>query len=537
MQAVTVVEVKDDDPEITKDISTMSTKVETVDTVLGVLEKRISRWSKMVRVVVYVHRFIAKCKRFEVPLSIETSELIKAENKLVSLIQQRAYSNEISTYKTLQPKSNKRKAKTRLWRLNPLLDENGILRVGGRLGRTDFSSETKHPAILPYDAIATRRIAESCHLAVEHSGRTTTVGEIRQSGYWIVNVNSCVRSIINRCVPCRLFRGRMGEQKMADLPEGRFSCEGPFVYAGVDICGPFMIKEKRSEVKRYVALFTCMASRAIHLESTKDMSADSFILALRRFLARRGFVKSIKSDNGTNFVGAEAELRKGWDEMDHRKVSDFLLSKKCDWISWERNPPCASHMGGVWERQIRSVRNIMCSLLHNHPSKLDDESLRTFLCETECIVNSRPLTTDNLSDPSCDVLTPNHILTMKPRVVLSPPGAFKREDIYCRKRWRAIQFLANQFWKRWRSEYLLNLQQRNKWVAPRRNFQVDDIVLIKDDDVARNCWPLGRVSEVEKNEHDGLVRSVSVYSATSGSVLRRPIHKLVLLVGVDEDFS
>ena len=96
--------------------------------------------------------------------------------------------------------------------------------------------------------------------------------------------------------------------------------------------------------------------------------------------------------------------------------------------------------------------------------------------------------------------------------------------------------MANQFLKQWRSEYLLNLQQRNKWVAPKRNFQLDHIASIKDDDVARNCWPLGRVSEVEKKECDGLVRNVSVYSVVSGSVLRHPIHKLVLLVGVDEDF-
>ena len=312
----------------------------------------------------------------------------------------------------------------------------------------------KHPAVLPYNAVATRRLAESCHHAVEHSGRTTTVGEIRQSGFWIVNINSCVRSVIFKCIPCRVFRGKLGEQKMADLPDSRASCEGPFVYTGVDMFGPFLVKEKRSQVKRYVALFTCLSSRAVHLEATKDMSADSFIQGLRRFLARRGFVKSIRSDNGTNFVGAETELRKGWDEMDHKKVSDFLLSKRCDWIAWERNPPCASHMGGVWERQIRSIRSILSSLLKDHSTRLDDESLRTLLCEAECIINSRPLTTESLNDVSSEVLTPNHILTMKSRVVLSPPGIFQKEDVYCRKRWRALQYLSNQFWTRWKNEYL-----------------------------------------------------------------------------------
>ncbi len=409
------------------------------------------------------------------------------------------------------------------------------MRVGGRLRKSNFINSTKHPVILP-KCIASQRLAESFHRSVQHSGRTTTVCEIRQSGFWIVNVNSCVRSIIHKCVRCRLFRGKLGEQKMADLPDDRISCEGPFVYSGVDMFGPFLVKEKRSSVKRYVALFTCFSSRAVHIETTKDMTTDSFINALRRFLSRRGYVKSIRSDNGTNFVGAETELREAWEEMDHEKISEFLLAERCDWIHWERNPPSASHMGGAWERQIRTIRAILTSLIKDHPVKLDDESLRTLLCEAESIVNSRPLTTENLSDVSSNVLCPANILTMKSKVVLAPPGVFQKEDTYCRKRWRAVQYLANQFWTQWRKEYLLSLQKRNKWSSPKRNFQPNDVVLIKDDDIARNQWPMGRVVDIKESSCDGLVRSVTVCSASTGSTLRRPIHKLVLLVGADEKF-
>ena len=176
----------------------------------------------------------------------------------------------------------------------------------------------------------------------------------------------------------------------------------------------------------------------------------------------------------------------------------------------------------------------MNSLLWDHAGRLDDEALRTLLCEAESIINSRPLSTENLADPSAEVLTPNHILTMKSRVVLSPPGAFTSEDIYCRKRWRAVQYLANQFWTRWKTEYLMSLQQRSKWTAVKRNFQVNDVVLVKDEDSARNCWPLGRIQKVHASS-DELVRSVDVRCA--GENLTRPIHKLVLLVGVEEDFS
>ncbi len=257
---------------------------------------------------------------------------------------------------------------------------------------------------------------------------------------------------------------------------------------------------------------------------------------MRRFLSRRGYVKSLRSDNGSNFVGADNDLRQAWEEMDHVKISEFLLMEKCDWISWERNPPSASHMGGSWERQIRTIRAILTSLIKNHPVTLNDETFRTLLCEAENIVNSRPLTVDNLSDASSKVLSPSNILTMKSRVVLAPPGVFQKADIYCRKRWRAVQYLANQFWSRWRKEYLLNLQKRVKWSVPKRNFQINDVVLIKDEDVARNQWPMGRVVSVEKNDSDSLVRSVNVYSASSDSTLKRPIHKLVLLVGANEKF-
>ncbi|CAG2191402.1 unnamed protein product [Mytilus edulis] len=174
------------------------------------------------------------------------------------------------------------------------------------------------------------------------------------------------------------------------------------------------------------------------------------------------------------------------------------------------NVPSASHMGGVWERQIRSVRNVLASLMHQSGTQLDDESLRTFMCEAAAIVNSRPLTLDNLNDPlSEEPLTPNHILTMKSKIILPPPGQFQRSDIYSRKRWRRVQFLANEFWNRWRKEYLSNLQSRKKWTAPRRNLQVGDIVMIKDEQAARNQWHLGKINTAHVDE-DGLVRKVRV---------------------------
>ena len=186
-------------------------------------------------------------------------------------------------------------------------------------------------------------------------------------------------------------------------------------------------------------------------------------------------------------------------------------------------------MGGVWERQIRTVRSILSSILKDHTSILNDEYLHTFLTEAESIINSRPLTTDNLSDPnSIEPLTPNHILTMKFKVVPAPPGVFQKADLYCRKRWRRVQYMLNIFWSRWRKDYLGSLQKCQKWNTKRKHFCKGDVVLLKDESFRRNNWPMGRITETFPDD-EGLVRYVDLKTANS-EILRRPIIKLVLLL-------
>ena len=205
-------------------------------------------------------------------------------------------------------------------------------------------------------------------------------------------------------------------------------------------------------------LFTCMVSRAIQIEVAHSNDTDSFINMLRRFICRRGPIRQLRSDQGTNFVGDRNELKEALSELDHSKISTEMLQQNCDYFSFKMNVPSASHMGGVWERQIRSVRNVLAALLSNNASQLDDESLHTFMCEAESIINSRPLSVDGLQDPDAPrPLTPNHLLTMKSKIVLPPPGNFQDADKYSRKRWRRVQHLSNEFWSRWRKEFLQSL--------------------------------------------------------------------------------
>ena len=241
---------------------------------------------------------------------------------------------------------------------------------------------------------------------------------------------------------------------------------------------------------------------------------------------RRGYVRQICSDNGSNFVGAIAEFKKAIKEMDQEKINDFLLRNNIDWMGWDFNTPTASHMGGVWERQIRSCRSILLSLLKNHIQSLNDECFYTVLTEIETIVNSRPLLVEVLSDSNSLVpLTPNQLLTSKTKIVMAPPGTFTQADIYSRRRWRRVQHLVNEFWSRWRSEYLQSLQSRRKWTQPRRNFAVNDVVLLKDDATRRNDWRLVRA----KMGEDQNVQSVVVQTSTHREY-ERPISKIVLLV-------
>ena len=174
-----------------------------------------------------------------------------------------------------------------------------------------------------------------------------TLNEIRTSGFWIACANSAALKFIHYSVVCRSQRGKPGKQKMAELPFDRLQEESPFIYCGVDLLGPFVICSKRKELKRYGVMFTCLCSRAIHIEVAHSLDTDSFFLTLRRFIGRRGNIQQMRSDNGSNFVGAVEELLKSFRDMNHSRINEYLQMHGADWITWINNPPTASHMEGV----------------------------------------------------------------------------------------------------------------------------------------------------------------------------------------------
>ena len=358
-----------------------------------------------------------------------------------------------------------------------------------------------------------------------------TISKVRENGYYVLGVTRLVASLVYNCTVCRRLRHATQEQKMADLPCERLEPSEPFQHVAIDCFGPYHVKDRRTEVKRYGLIIVCQASRAIHLEVLDDMTTDCFINSLRCVIAIHGKITSIRCDQGSNFIGASAELKASFKNVDDAKVRDALLKSHCNFMF---NSPESSHMGGCFERHIRTVRSILNQILFEHSHRLDTASLRTYMYDVMALVNSRPLGATQLNDSRLDPLTPNHLIMMKSNCTTPAPGSFAKEDVFARKRWRQVQFMTGVFWSRWRSEYLLNLQHRQKWTMEQRSMKIGDIVVIRDDNVYRGEWKLGKVVEVlGSKDHTRRVKILvgdREQFHKKKTYLERPVHKLVLLV-------
>ncbi|XP_068074145.1 uncharacterized protein [Danio rerio] len=520
------------DPEV-KPVQTFVTTVSDSSDILSRF-RRFSCWSMLLKVVARIKRLGLKQKCSTDHITVEERQ--RAAEVVIKLMQQEAFSKEMRMIENGIALPNS----SALYQLDPVLDK-GLLRVGGRLKKSSLSQDLKHPVILPRDSYITKLILSHYHAKICYQGRTQTQMQLRMNGFWVIGGSKSVAKLIHKCVQCRRLRRPTEEQRMAELPKERVEVSAPFTFCGMDCFGPFVVKRARKEYKRYGLIFTCLSSRAVHIEMIEDLSTDAFINALRCFISLRGAVCKLYCDQGTNFVGARNEFKDCLKQVDIKTLEVFLAEKQCEFAF---NAPSASHTGGVWERQIRTVRSVLNATIALCPGRLDDASLRTLFYEAMAIVNSRPLTVDGINDPnSLEPLTPNHLILMKSDVALPPPGKFVKEDMYATKRWRRVQYLVEQFWSRWKKEYLLNISTRQKWHTPRRNLRVNDVVIIKEDMLPRSQWQLGRVVETVK-ESDGFVRRVKVRVAERKltnkrnqtpklSIIERPIQKLVVLLEED----
>ena len=485
--------------------------------------KKFTSWTKYKRSVAWLFRFIHNVKldkeekrqRHTGPLTAQ--EIEDAEMIIIKRVQTESYHEEL---KILQAGRHVLKKQSNISDLSPVLDEDGVLRVGGRLSNAPLNNDARHPILLPAKSEEARMIIYEKHRKLMHAGIDHTLNEVRQR-FWIPRGRAQVKRVLLDCAMCRNRRAKPQAPRMADLPADRYDDSHPFSTVGIDYFGPLTVKRFRKTEKRYGLLVTCLATRAIHLEVSNSLDTDSFLMAFRRFVARRGQPKKVFSDNGTNLKGGERELREALTQWNQQKISDELSQQH---IEWRFNPPAASHMGGIWERLVGSVKRALAVVLGNEVTT--DEVLTTIFCEVENMINSRPLThvTDDARDLTA--LTPNHFLLGRGGRCL-PPGAFSEHDLHTRKRWRYTQALTDHLWRRWRKEYLHTLIHRRRWKTDGRNLAVGDLVLLADPNTPRGHWPLARVSQVFPGP-DNRIRTVQIKTAAGGTYAR-PATKVALL--------
>ena len=418
--------------------------------------------------------------------------------------------------------------------LNPFLDDKGLIRVGGRIKNADIPFNHAHPILVPTDHKVSMLIIQHLHAEVGHQGRHITHGYIRQRGYHFEKGKSLIKKFIKQCIICRRLRGNLSKQQMANLPSDRLETCPPFSNSGLDVFGPFYVhdgantRRTSSSKKLFALLITCLVTRAIHIEPLNSMDTSSLVNALRRFFSIRDSCKRLRSDQGSNFIGT---INKAGSAIDLKTLQQTAEKHQCEWLM---NSPLSSHKGGVWETKIGAVRRIL-----DHTFKqtgkhiLSRDDAVTLLQEAASIVNCTPLY-EVSSDPNdpCP-LTPNCLLTLKDHPHPPPIEQFSERDIlqYGARRWRRIQYLADYFWQRWRTEYLQNLTVRRKWKRPHLNIMAGDVVLLRDKALPRNSWPTALVTEVFHGE-DNLVRTVTV--KINGKLFTRPIHNVVVLIGASE---
>ena len=446
------------------------------------------------------------------------AELREAELHIIREVQMECFKKD---YNDLQSR-HELKENSSLRSLCPFFDESDrVIRVGGRLQRSASCFETRHQVLLPYGHHVTKLIAREEHIMNAHAGTEHLVSLLRKR-FWPIKCRMIAKQCINSCLHCKRYAVKAAVPLMANLPEDRvISHTKPFEVTGVDYFGPMIVKRARARQKKWGCLFTCLATRAVHLELADSLEADDFILVLRCFIGRRGKPSRIYSDNGKNFVGAERELREALQELDRSNtVHNFLQQSS---IEWHFIPPNAPHFGGVWERLVRSTKCALKAVLKEQCVK--ESVLRTALVEVEDVINSRPLTHNSADVNDFTALTPNHFLRHD-TVGNIPPGHFDASEMDSRRRWRQSQVLADHIWKRWLSEYLPGLTVRNKWKKEERNHLVGDLVLLVDENKPRGQWSLGRVLEIHPSE-DGRVRSMKI--KTSQGTYVRPAAKVCLL--------
>lgn len=377
------------------------------------------------------------------------------------------------------------------------------------------------------------------HLVTMHGGPTLMMATLRER-FWMPRMRQTIRKYIHTCVTCTRFRMQPVEQLMGDLPSCRVTQAEAFVRTGLDFAGPFEIRKapgrppstraykdvrtqkeieaQTTTMKAWILIFTCMVTRAVHIDVCVGLKMEEFLAAFSRFVNRKGRCMELFSDNALTFIGADNELKRVLTEWSENIPAAEMAKFQ---TVWKYITPSAPHQGGAWESMVKRVKHHMKRTIGQRILTRDE--LYTITTEIEGILNSRPLWT--ASDDPMDMapITPAHLLLGK--TIMPQPLTECCIDTPDNRltTWGRQQKIKQMFWRRWQTEYLAHLQQRSKWYRQKENVKIGDIVLIIDDNAPPAAWTMGRIADVTMGP-DGLVRSCKV--ETSTTTLSRPIQKL-----------
>lgn len=506
---------------------------------------RNSTLGSSLRVTAFVLRFIQKIRdraanpnRYQAQLSapldmlkipaITAKELDDALFYWVNISQRQYFSRERKLLKKVLPLPKN----SRIHKLKAYIDDRDLICVGGRIDNAELPDEKIHPLILPPKCRLTMLLIRNTHFRTYHGGPSIMTAFLRQR-FWIPSIRQRITSSNHRCVTCIRYHQKPQEQLMGSLPAARVVPAEPFLKTGVDFAGPYEIKRwpgrqpsaringVDTTMKAWIVIYVCMVSKAVHIDLVVGLTIEEFMESFSRFVARKGRCIELWSDNGTTFVGTANELERvlqKWAEtLPAHQLSKFGTT-------WKFIPPGAPHQGGLWESGVKSIKMHLKKIIGSRI--LSQNEFYTILTQIEGLLNSRPLwpISDNVNDLL--PLTPAHLVLGKPIVQQPLVEDIADEPDNRLTLWGQKQKLVQHFWKRWREEYLVNLQKRTKWYKPQKNLKPGDMVIIREENTPPADWCMGRVLQVFPG-NDGLVRSARI--KTSTTELDRPIQKLCVL--------
>ncbi|XP_076655135.1 uncharacterized protein LOC143360306 [Halictus rubicundus] len=489
------------------------------------LVERFSSLNRLLRVLAWCRRWVPGNRQGE--SLITAAEIRTSKLTLLRLEQAAAFAEDIANLRKGRPLA----ARSRLAKLCPILDKDEVLRVGGRIQAANLPYDRTHPAILPDESSLARLWVDAAHKRCLHGGTQLTLATLRQE-CWILKGRHLVKACIHRCTTCIRWKGQTAPPKMGNLPLSRITPSRPFFRSGIDYAGPIHVRTSRGRgkltSKGYIAVFICLATRAVHLEAVSDGSTETFLAALRRFISRRGRCAELHSDCGRNFIGANHELRTLLKQSVAQGGGPFAAASR-EGITWKFNPPSAPHFGGIWEAAVKSVKHHLRRLIGEQ--RLSFEELATLLTGIEACLNSRPILplSDDPEDPAA--LTPGHFLVGEPLLAIPEPS-LEELSVSRLSRWQLVQQMQQHFWRRWSREYLNSLQPRGKWRRDQAWVKAGSLCLVKNEILPPTQWPLARVVHVHPGP-DGSTRVVTL--RTSTSQLLRPVHKLIPLLAPEID--